>query len=140
MINGWQKVSDPFINEKKLFGLYGSWYSNWPARTHGFNAKIDSENYAPSPEISAKMCQILLVWFGTPTLDTFLLISWDSVHIFQNRFLRWNREFEPLDLNTMNPIIQTIFFFTYKGVRAILSAISSSENGPNLNFWVQILV
>ena len=32
------------------------------------------------------------------------------------------------------------FFFTYKGVRAILSAISSSENGPNSNFWVQILV
>ena len=26
------------------------------------------------------------------------------------------------------------FFFTYKGIRAILSAISSSENGPNLIF------
>ena len=35
-------------------------------------------------------------------------------------FLRWNCEIEPLDLNTMNPIIGTIFFFTYKGVREIL--------------------
>ena len=32
------------------------------------------------------------------------------------------------------------FFFTYKGVRAILSVISLSENDPNLTFWVQILV
>ena len=39
------------------------------------------------------------------------------MHIFQNRFLRWNRESEPVNLNTMNPIIRTIFFFTYKGAR-----------------------
>merc|ERR1712105_506100 len=103
-------------------------YSNQPSQSHGFNAKIDFEKYVPSPEISAKMCQILLVWFGRPILDTFLVISWDSLHIFQNRFLRWNRESEPLDLNTINPIIRTIFFSTYKGVRAILLAISSSEN------------
>ena len=38
------------------------------------------------------------------------------------------------------PYIPNNFFFTYKGVRAILSAISSSENGQNLNFWVRILV
>ena len=78
--------SDLFKGEKKLFQLWGSWYSNRPARTHGFNAKIGFEKYAPSTEISAKMCQILLVWFGRPILDTFLVISWDSVHIFQNRF------------------------------------------------------
>ena len=32
------------------------------------------------------------------------------------------------------------FFFTYKGVRGILSAISSSENDQNLTFCDQILV
>ena len=61
------------------------------------------------------MCQILLVWFGRPISDTFLVISRDSVHIFQNRFLRWNREFKPVDLNTMNPIIWTFFFSPLKG-------------------------
>ena len=38
--------------------------------------------YASSPEISAKMCQILVVWFGRLIFDTFLAISWDSVYIF----------------------------------------------------------
>ena len=33
--------------------------------------KIGFEKYAPSPEISTKMCQILLVWLGRPILDTF---------------------------------------------------------------------
>ena len=64
----------------------------------------------------AKMCQISMVWFGRPILDTFLVISLDSVHIFQNRFLRWNRESEPLDLNTMNLIIRTIFFSLLKAL------------------------
>ena len=31
------------------------------AQSHGFYAKIGFEKYAPSPKISAKMCQILLV-------------------------------------------------------------------------------
>ena len=97
--------------EKKLFGIWGSWYSNQAARTHGSNAKIGFEKYAPSPEILAKMCQILLVWFGRPILNTFLVISWHSVHIFQNRFLRWNRESKPVNLSTMNPIIWTISFY-----------------------------
>ena len=66
-------------------GLWGSWYSNRAARTQGFNAKIGFEKYAPSPEILAKMCQILLVWFARPILDTFLVISWDPMYIFQNQ-------------------------------------------------------
>ena len=33
----------------------------------------------------------------------------------KNRFLRWNRESEPVNLNTMNPIIRTIFFSRIKG-------------------------
>ena len=32
--------------------------------------------------IQVKMYQILQVWFGRQIFDTFLVISWDSVHIF----------------------------------------------------------
>ena len=110
-----------------MFRLWVSWYSNRPAWTHGFNAKMGFEKYAPSPEISAKMCQILLVWFGRPIFNTFLVISWDPMQICQNRFLRWNREFEPVNLNTRNPIIWATFF-TYKGVRSILSAFAMYLN------------
>ena len=38
-----------------------NWYSNQTVQTHGLNAKIVFEKYAPSPEISAKMCQIFVV-------------------------------------------------------------------------------
>ena len=68
------------------------------------------ETHASKSNLLAKMCQILVVWFGRSILDTFLIISWDSVHIFQNRFLCWNRESEPVNLNTMNPIIRPFFF------------------------------
>ena len=55
-----------------------------------------------------------LVWKAI--FNTFWLISQDLVHIFENRFLRWNRESEPVDLNTMNLIILTIFFsYLYRG-------------------------
>ena len=40
-------------------------------KTHGFNAKIGFEKYAPCPEISAKMSKILRIWFGDLNLDTF---------------------------------------------------------------------
>ena len=46
--------------------------------------KIGFEKCALSPEISAKTPEILQVGFGNRNLDTFCLISWDSVHIFQN--------------------------------------------------------
>ena len=63
---------------------------------HLFNCKIYEisleingfEKYAPSPEIWAKMCQILLVQFGMLILDSLLVITWDLVRIFQNLFLR----------------------------------------------------
>ena len=51
--------------------------------------------------------------------DTFLVISWDSVY---------NLESEPVDFNTMNPIIGTIFFLTYKGVRAIFNVDFPKED------------
>ena len=50
----------------------------------------------------------------------FLVISLDLVHIIQNRFLRLNRESKPVNLNTMNPMIRTVFFFIFKGVIAKL--------------------
>ena len=77
----------PTLVKKKKFGLQSSRYSNRPAQTQSLNAKIRFKKYAPSPKISAKKCQILLVWFGRPIFYTFLVISWDWVHIFQNRFL-----------------------------------------------------
>ena len=46
-----QNGSAPFISEKKLFGLWGSWYSNRPAGTHRSNTKIGFEKYVPSPKI-----------------------------------------------------------------------------------------
>ena len=81
-------ASDPFISEKKLFGLQGSWYSNRPARTHGFNAKIGFEKYVPSPKILPKKCPKSAFQTKPAKFDTFWPISRDSMHIFQNRFLR----------------------------------------------------
>ena len=108
-------MSPLYKAEKKLFRLWGSWYSNRPAWTHDFNAKIGFEKYAPSPKISSKKCPKLAFQTKPAKFDTFWPISRDSVHIFQNRFLHWNRELKPVDLNTMNPIIWTIFFSPFKG-------------------------
>ena len=82
-----KKMSDPFVCEEKKNPIIGSWYSNQPARSHGCNAKIGFKRFATSPEILAKMCKILLVWFGRPILDNILVIRWDFVHNFQNLFL-----------------------------------------------------
>ena len=129
----------PFIRlKKKLFRLWGSWYSNRPARTHGFNAKIGFEKYVTSPEILAKKCPKSAFQTKPAKFGTYWPISRDSLHIFQNRFLRWNRESEPVDLNTMNLIIRTFFFLTHKGVRAILSGLEealSSHLGPSNFTW-----
>ena len=52
------KFRDPYIGpEKKIFQLWGLWYSKRPAWTHGFNAKIGFEKYAPGPEILSKTSQ-----------------------------------------------------------------------------------
>ena len=104
-----------------MFRLWGSWYSNRPAWTHGFNAKIGFKKYAPSPKISPKKCQKLAFQTKPAKFDTFWPLSLASMHIFQNRFLRWNHEYEPVDLNTMNPIIQRFFFLTYIGGWAIFN-------------------
>ena len=121
----------PLSVKKKLFRLYGSWYSNCPARTHGFNAKIRFKKYAPSPELFTKKCPTLAFQTKPAKFDIFLLISQDSVHIFQNRFLHcWNRWFKPVVLSTMNPINWTKIFLSYKGSFRILKRKSTQ-----LKFW-----
>ena len=78
----------PLLVEKKLFGLWGSWYSNQAARTHGFNTKIGYEKYALSPKILRKKYPKSVFQTKPAIFDTFWPLSRDSVHIFQNRFLR----------------------------------------------------
>ena len=67
------------------------------------------------PRYWLKTSKIMQVWSGDLIFGTFCLISQDPVHIFQNRFLRWNRELKPVDLSTINPKNKTIFFLSYKG-------------------------
>ena len=119
-----------FSPNNLLFNITNTVQKIWTRLVH---VKVHSK--------SLKNCsdsQYLLVWFGRPILDTFLLISWDLVHILQNRFLCLNRESEPVDLNTMNPIIRKKFLFTYKGVRVILSAVLDTL--PVLGFLFRFLL
>ena len=109
-----KKTSDPLISEKKkMFGLQGSWYSKRPARTHGFNAKIGFEKYAPSPEISAKTCPKSAFQTKPAKFDISRLNAYFSKPIFAlkpwvraGRF-EYHQPYNPND-----------FFFTYKGVRS----------------------
>ena len=45
----------------------------------------DTRFQCKNPEISVKMCQILLVWFERLILDTFFVIYWDSSEPFPQR-------------------------------------------------------
>ena len=84
-----KKFLDPFISQKKNSSDY---------RLHGTqNDRLELTKPA--------------------YFETFWPISQDSVHIFQNRFLRWNRGLKPVILSTMKPIIGGIIFLTYKGVQ-----------------------
>ena len=127
-------MSDPYKGEKKLFRLQGSWSSKRPARTHGFNAKIGFEKYAPGPEILSKMCQKSGRQTKPANFGTFWSIFRDPVHIFQNRFLRWNRELKPVILSTMNPINGTKFFLSYKGGCKYLSWKKGHQKNKNSLF------
>ena len=62
-----------------------------------------------------KMCQKSGHQTKPANFGTIWPIFQDPVHIFQNRFLRWNRELKPVVLSTMNPINGTKFFLSYKG-------------------------
>ena len=92
-----------------------SCYSKGPTWSDSFNANIGSQKYALGLEILTKTFEITRVWFGDLNFGTFCLISLDSLHIFQNWFLHWNRELEPVVLSTMSPINGTKKCLSYKG-------------------------
>ena len=71
--------SNPFKGEKKIPIMGFMVFKSTGLDSRSQQKKSVFEKYAPSPEISAKMCQILGVWFGRPIFDTFLVISWDFV-------------------------------------------------------------
>ena len=104
-----------YISKIILFCLEGSWYSKRPAWAHGLKSKNGFKKCATGPEIFAKTSQNMPVWFGDLNFGTFWWISRDSLHIFQNRFLRWNRNLMPVILSTMNPLNRTKLFSRYKG-------------------------
>ena len=57
-------------------------YSNRPARTHGFNAKISFKKYASGPKILPKKCWKLAFQTKPAKFDTFWPLSLASMHIF----------------------------------------------------------
>ena len=62
------------------------------------------------------MCQNLGRQTKPVYFETFWLISRDPLHIFQNRFLRWNHELKPVILSIMSP--KNSFFLPVKGSSA----------------------
>ena len=42
-------------------------------------------------------------WFGDPDFGTFWFIYKDPVNIFQNQFLRWNRDLKPVVFSSPTP-------------------------------------
>ena len=58
-------------------------------KSHDFKAKIGFEKYAPSPKLLRKNCPKSAFQTKPSKFDTFSPISWDSVHIFQNRWKPW---------------------------------------------------
>ena len=103
--------------KKKFVSFIGFMVLKRPAWAHGFNAKISFEKYALGPEILTKMCPNSGGQTKPSYFETFLSISRDSVRIFQNRFLHWNRELKPVVLSTMKPINETKKNLPHKGVQ-----------------------
>ena len=66
---------------------------------------------------------------------TFWSIFRDPVHIFQNRFLRWNHELKPVVLSTMSPINRKKISLSYKGVCGIFPGIFANLNIGKCCFW-----
>ena len=98
----------PLYKWTKMFRLFGSWYSNRPAQSHGFNAKICFEKYAPSPKLLPKNCPKSAFQTKPAKLDTFSLISQDyfSKPFFALKQWDWVVQFEyhePYNLNDFFP-------------------------------------
>ena len=109
------QIPGPLISPKKNSSNY---------RVHGtqndrLESRVSIQKLVWSPEILAKRSQNMQVWFGNPDFGTFWLISQDPLHIFQNRFLHWNRELKPVVLSTMKPINETKIVCLIWGSRQI---------------------
>ena len=75
-----------------------------------FNAIIGFEKYAPSPEISAKMCQILLVSFGRPNTMNPIIRT-----IFFSHLYRGQSHFDYKKGSTSHRTSELIFMFLEPG-------------------------
>ena len=78
--------------------------------------------HALGPEILTKVCQNSGCQTKPSYFETFWPISRDSVRIFQNRFLHWNRELKSVVLSTIKPINETKKVLPHKWVQAYLLA------------------
>ena len=78
------KISGPPFWGKKKFFI--NRVQNEKLELMVSTTKIAFEKYALDPELLVKMCQNWKVWLGRSKSNTFLLISWDPRHIFQNQF------------------------------------------------------
>ena len=124
-------IDSPLYNSKKICSGY---------KVHGtqndqleLNAKIGFKKYGKGPKILAKTSQNMKVWFCELYFGTFWLISWDLVHVFQNRFLRWNRELKPF-VSRFEYTEPTEIHVFVPSTEPFLSNISEPRNGFNFAY------
>ena len=108
-INCFTYISDPWCQTQTFLNIKQTTSLN-PQRKNQF-WKICTESWDISQNVSNFVGLVWKAGFGH-----FLVISWDSVRIFQNRFLHWNRELKSVVLSTINPINGTNIFFDKKGL------------------------
>ena len=127
--------SDPFISEKKFVQIVGFMVF----KSTGLDSRFQRKNRfwkicTETQDIIKKVSKISL---PNQTSKIWHILADISMHIFQNLFLRWNRESKPVDLNTMNPIIQRIFFsHLYRGQSHFQYGFSKGRwSRKTLKFW-----
>ena len=86
------KFQDSSINPKKM-------------KMKSFNPKIGFGKYAPCPEILVKIHSNLAFQAKCQKFLTFFPISLDPMHIFPNRFLRWNLSINPKYVSDIIPYL-----------------------------------
>ena len=82
-------------------------------KIRSITAKIGFEKYASSPEISAKMCQILLVWFERPILDTFFGNIFGLGAHFSKLIFALKSRVQASQFENHEPHNRNNFFFTF---------------------------
>ena len=85
-------------------------YLEEPALQHGSNEAIDKFIRVRGAEISSEKCQKLTVWFGKALNHTSRRISQAHNLGLIYRLLRWNGVAKTVLLNTINPILEKIYF------------------------------